>query len=171
MPRDNILFCGGVIIVLKVLLLSFMVSVMIREFGHFEKKKTFLSLCVNKITVKMTLYHIELTLNYKHLQKKTQKQRLHCICKKSKYVLNRFPFIHSCSEIVDLKNKTHHELCFIKHGMNINFSKKSARLPPNVIILNSKYGNVFATVYLCSLASLISVLLTFRLCLNQCVTR
>lgn len=30
----------------------------------------------------MTLYHIELILNYKHLQEKTQKQRLHCICKK-----------------------------------------------------------------------------------------
>lgn len=57
----------------------------------------------------MTLYHIELILNYKHLQEKTQKQRLHCICKKSKYVLNRFPYIHSCSEIVDLKRKTHHE--------------------------------------------------------------
>lgn len=128
------------------------------------KKKTFLSLCVNKINVKMTSYHIELILNYKHLQEKTQKQRLHCICKKNKYVLNRFPFIHSCSEIVDLKRKTHHELCFIKHGMNINFS-------PNVIILNSKNGNVFANVSLCTLASLILVLLTFRLCLNQCVTR
>lgn len=136
---------------------------MIREFSHFEKK-TFLPICVNKITVKMTSYHIKLILNYKHLQEKTQKQRLHCICTKSKYVLNRFPFIHSCSEIVDLKRKTHHELCFIKHGMNINFS-------PNVIILSSKYGNVFANVYLCSLASLILVLLTFRLCLNQCVTR
>lgn len=117
-------FCGGVIIVLKVLLLSYMVTVMIREFSHFEKKKTFLSLCVNKITLKMTLYHIELILNYKHLQEKTQKQRLHCICKKSKYLLNRFPFIHSCSEIVYLKRKNHHELCFIKHGMNVNFSKK-----------------------------------------------
>lgn len=120
----------------------------------------------------MTLYHIELILNYKHLQEKTQKQRLHCICKKSKYLLNRFPFIHSCSEMVYLKRKNHHELCFIKHGMNVNFSKKkSARQPPNVIILNSKNGNVFANVYLCSLASLILVLLTFRLCLNQCVTQ
>lgn len=45
MPRDNILFCGGLIIVLKVLLLSFMVTVMIREFGHFEKKDFPVSLC------------------------------------------------------------------------------------------------------------------------------
>lgn len=119
----------------------------------------------------MTSYHIELILNYKHLQEKTQKQRLHCICKKSKYVLKRFPFIHSCSEIVDLKRKTTTNSALSSMEWISIFQKKSARLPPNVIILNSKNGNVFANVYLCSLASLILVLLTFRLCLNQCVTR
>lgn len=130
---------------------------MIREFSHFEKKDFPVSLCKQNYCKNDFVSH---WIDFE-LQTSTGKDTKTTF---ALYLLNRFPFIHSCSEIVDLKRKTHHELCFIKHGMNINFS-------PNVIILSSKYGNVFANVYLCSLESLILVVLTFRLCLNQCVTR